>query len=147
MSVNMETMFRSKYTTCRSMLKVLLETVHAMSSDDLLAEDQCLVMFIISRAKLQAGPGGSTEHGYGKIDHLYGSDDVAVYPQDILEPLTDEKCVQLRGKPKLIFFTVAGQLTLLNTLTWLQVVKHKLLLFLFTLCKSRLMFELISCSN
>jgi len=82
-------------------IRTILEDV---ATFDIHARDQCFILFILSH--------GNTLHDKGEV--VYGTDGHPVAKSEIREFLTDAKCPNLIGKPRVIFYQACRGIRMLT---------------------------------
>lgn len=72
--------------------------IEALSANNSLRDHQCFVLFVLSHGEAIADENGR------RIDCIYGSDGQKIPVDELLMPLTDARCPNLVGKPRIVFF-------------------------------------------
>lgn len=81
--------------------KDMIDKIAEIARDPGLDQDQCIVLFFLSHGRIVPM---MTKQGIIAVEYIYGSDGQQVATETITEPLTNNRCPAMRGKPKLLFF-------------------------------------------
>lgn len=79
----------------------MIDKIAEIARDPGLDQDQCIVLFFLSHGRIVPM---MTKQGIIAVEYIYGSDGQQVATETITEPLTNNRCPAMRGKPKLLFF-------------------------------------------
>ena len=81
-----------------------MSVISEMAADPTLSEDDCFAMCVMTHGQLRPLPASDDGGHTVQSECLLGTDGAFVPTTCLLAPLSNDRCPQLRGKPRIVIF-------------------------------------------